>query len=434
MPMSTSENLTSTSDFESTNRTVIVGGGIAGLTLALTLAKHGVASVVLEARTRLSEAGAGIQLGPNATHILRDLGVLDDLKLSAVAPEAIVVADAATGREITELPLGAWMEQRHGAPYLVTHRADLQAALLAQVAAHSAIDLRLGWQLKQLCSDQRETAGIAGTPANPAILDITERGAISTPLVVGADGVWSALRFALVASQGEGHTTHRMSGKVSHLTYSGMTAARTTLKSDDLPAHLRRLATHVWMAPNAHLVMYPIRSGGDVALVAITAAPEPEQGWGVAVDRDTFLAGFKALNQNVAAVLDRAGSWKRWALFNPLPLKTWSRDRLILIGDAAHPILPFLAQGGAMAIEDGYVLGRLIAAHGPDPQRVFPAFEKQRCQRVGQVQRASRENGRIYHLDGLAAKGRNFAMRATPSRLLMQRYDWIYNWSFEAGQ
>lgn len=400
---------------EQTDCPVIVGGGIAGLTLAITLARQGKASVVLEAQPAPSEAGAGIQLGPNATRILRDLGLLKHLQVSAVAPQSIAVGDARTGRAIVELPLGDWMEKRYGAPYLVVHRADLQKVLLKQAGAEAGIDLRFGRRVSHVALDAQRNGSAGGT--ENATVAFEDGGSLSGPLFVGADGIWSTLRRALHASPAE-------------LKYSGMTASRTTLKMDELPARFQRNVTHVWLAAKAHIVMYPIRGGADVALIVVTKSPEPDQGWGASVARQVFLDGLTAIHRDIQTVLHAAGDWKRWALFDPAPLKTWSNGCGILIGDAAHPILPFLAQGGAMAIEDGYVLGRLIGRDGADPQRVFPAFKAQRMQRVGQVQSASRSNGRIYHVSGLQAMGRDLAMRTVPPGFLMQRYDWIYNWRY----
>ena len=398
---------------ELTDRTVIAGGGIAGLTLALTLAQQNVPSVVLEARPTPSEAGAGIQIGPNAARIFHDLGVLDTLRAAAVAPEAIVVAEAASGRPIAQLPLGDWMEKRYGAPYLVAHRADLQATLLKRAAECSGVDLRFDHAVCGVMLEHGQSDLQAGT----ATLLLQSGGSIAAPLLVAADGVWSTLRRSAWPQSAD-------------LAYAGMTAARALVKPNDLPVQFQRRATHVWLGPKAHIVMYPVRSGADIALVVITAAPQPEEGWGVPVERHSFLNNFKGLHRDVASVLQAGDNWKRWALFDPAPLPAWSRAQMVLIGDAAHPVLPFLAQGGAMAIEDGYVLGRLIAHYGLEPHRVFPAFETARRARVARLQQASRENGRIYHMSGLMAKGRNLAMRGVPPGILMQRYDWLYAWRY----
>ncbi len=395
-----------------TSDVVIAGGGIAGLTLALTLAKAGRRALVLEGRDAFSEAGAGIQLGPNATRILRSLGLLDDLAAYAVSPDEIIVSDAKSGRQIARLPLGRWIEDRHGAPYLVVRRTDLQSVLVAHARREAAITIEMGRHVSGLTPVDADAAQSAG-----AALTSDEGETFAGAVLVGADGLWSALRGAIVQD--------------CDLPYSGMTAARSLVDPSVLPESLRANATHVWLAPSAHVVMYPVDGGRQVALVVITTRPQPSQGWGVAVDRQAFLAGFSELNADLLEVLQATQDWRQWALFDPPPLTTWSRGPAMLIGDAAHPMLPFMAQGGAMAIEDAFVLGRLIARHGPVPAHVFPAFESLRLQRAGQIQRASRENGRIYHLGGIAARGRDMAMRTAPPQFLMMRYDWIYAWRYD---
>ncbi len=388
------------------DRVVIAGGGIAGLVLAITLARAGIASLVLEARPAPSEAGAGIQLGPNATHILREIDVLDALTPSAVAPQYIQVANAQSGKHIVRLPLGEWIEARHEAPYLVAHRADLQQALLERASAEPNIEMQF----------DRKVTGL-DSMGNGSGLVTADGEIIATPLAVGADGIWSALRADLAG------------GYV--LRYAGTTAARALVATTAMPEPLRETASFVWLAHKAHIVMYPVRGGTQAAFVVITSGPQQEAGWGGAVDRSAFLARFSDLDGTLRGALDAADDWRQWSLFDPAPQRTWSFGNVQLIGDAAHPMLPFIAQGGAMAIEDGFVLARLIARHGPDPGQVFPAFEALRTQRVGQVQRTARENGRIYHLGGLAARGRDLAMKAAPPQRLMARYDWIYGWRYD---
>ena len=385
---------------------VVAGGGIAGLTLALTLAETAIPVVVLEARAAHAETGAGIQLGPNATRILAALGVGDVLAPTAVCPQAIHVADARSGTVIARLPLGAWMEQRHGAAYWVVHRADLHAALLSRVSETPGISLRNGFEAAEVASG-----------ADATVVRAASGEEIEARLVVGADGLWSRLRQLVCPG--------------FNLTYAGTTAARAVVGLQKVPAALREPLTHVWLAANAHIVAYPVAGGSKLAIVVITQGPQPDAGWGIPVDAKAFLPRFAPVNAQLDQLLAAAEDWRSWALFDPKPLPRWSDGRTVLIGDAAHPILPYLAQGGAMAIEDAYVLGRLVGQHPFDPAIVCEAFEAQRRDRVGQIQRASRENGRIYHLSGVAAAARNMAMRAAPAQRLMQRYDWIYAWRYD---
>ncbi len=397
----------------SDERVVIAGAGIAGLTTALALAHCGLASLVLEQRSEFSAAGAGIQLGPNATRILGELGVLAELADAAVAPDAIAVADARSGRQIVRLPLGPWIEQRCDAPYLVAHRADLQRALVSKAGANPLIEVRLG------CA----VAGPSSPPNRPAgdqtLIELSDGRHLRAPLVVGADGMWSILARALRPSL--------------DTAYSGMIAARTLVDFTILPARFDARLTYVWLAPDAHVVMYPVSAGAKAALVVIRRGPRPESGWSGEIEADRLLKHLDPFNDDLWQILRAGETWRQWPLFDPQPLDSWSWHNVQLIGDAAHPMLPFNAQGGAMAIEDGFVLGQLIAQHGPRPDIVFPVFRSLRWRRVAQVQRAARQNGRIYHLQGLAARGRDLAMRVLPPDRLMQRYDWIYQWRYDRG-
>ena len=388
---------------ENKGTTLICGGGIGGLTLALALAKWGRRSRILEARPEFSTVGAGIQLGPNATRLLDNLDVSAHLAATAVSPRSIHVRDAQSGRALADLPLGAWISGRHGAPYWVVHRAELQAALLATAQASPLIEI---------CTDFR-VEGIE--EFSDKIVVTSASGATTEGLfLVGADGVWSRTRAHVFPD--------------FELRYAGTTAARTIIPMADVPEDHRDIRTGVWLAPSAHIVNYPIRGGDALAVVVISAESEPESGWGVPWPSESVMARVSNFDGALQDLLRRGEGWQRWALFNPKPLRRWSRGRVVLLGDAAHPILPFLAQGGAMAIEDAVVLAWEVARGYGNHGHVFEAYEAQRCNRVAHIQKASRENGTAYHLTGLSASARNMALRSTPAHLLMQRYDWIYGW------
>lgn len=388
---------------------LIAGGGIAGMTLALSLASRGIASQILEARPQLSEAGAGIQLGPNATRILSKLEVAGHLAESSTAPHTIVVRDARSGADIARLPLGDWIAKRHGAPYWVTHRRDLQAALHARVKDMPLIKMQFGYAVEGVTE---HGDGITVTAADGRTSD--------GKLLVGADGIWSRVRGFVQPDYA--------------LNFSGMMAVRALAAMDHVPEVLRDNATGVWLMADAHIVKYPVESGSAVALVIIAPQSSPELGWESPVDVEHLTRGLGPVNADLQVLISAAREWRRWSLYDTPPMASWSRGNVMLIGDAAHPILPFLAQGGGMAIEDGFVLGHLIADHhGSSPALAWRAFEAQRMSRVGRVQKASRQNGQIYHLGGLAAAARNFTMKTAPAVRLMQRYDWVYNWQFDAA-
>jgi salicylate hydroxylase len=382
---------------------LIAGGGIGGLGLALALAGHGLASSVLEARAELAEAGAGIQIGPNGVHILRAIAVAERLAPLAGVPRAILVNHATSGRHLAELPLGAWIAHRHGAPYWTAHRADLHAALLEAARENGLVEIVPGFAI--------ETFDVTGTGVTARSSDARTR---SGAALIGADGLWSAVRERLI-----GPSVHAFAGK---------TATRTVIAASAMPALVDPGATGVWLAPDAHVVHYPVRAGAEIALVVICDEGWREPGWSGPADRAALLARMRGAAPALTAVLEAGEVWHKWALFDPQPLAAWSRGPVTLLGDAAHPILPFLAQGGVMALEDGLTLARELAASPDDPATACQRYERARRKRTARVQAASRRNGQIYHLAGAAAIARDLALGALPGRTVMSQLDWLYGW------
>ncbi|MEM9354745.1 MAG: FAD-dependent monooxygenase [Pseudomonadota bacterium] len=385
----------------STSRTIIVGAGIAGLTLSLALARLGIRSRVLEARASASTDGAGIQLGPNATRILRELGALDAVSKHAGRPKAIVVRKIEDGQVISELPLPTPDSASDQAPYLVVHRSALHDALLAKATVSDEVDLRYGFECQEVILGGTEVTA-QGQQGETEVGD----------LIVGCDGLWSSVRDVIAPE--------------FQLPYSGMIAARAIVPADQAPKSLQDCNTGVWLGPAAHIVKYPIEAGQSIALIVVSRHPQRLQGWGRDVDPQTVLQRLPSHEPALASLLQAAPIWHQWALYDPSPIPKWWSGRAIVIGDAAHPILPFLAQGGAMAIEDAFSLASLLQQHGGPA--AFPEFDRQRRDRINAVQAASRKNGQIYHLSGVAAVARDVTMRLIPARQLMRRYDWIYKW------
>ena len=383
---------------------LIAGAGIAGLTLALALARQGIASHILERREELSEAGAGIQLGPNAMQVLTRLGVAARLEPEAGRPESILVHDGASGRRLTTLPLGQAMAARLGAPYRVAHRADLQAALVAAVHETSAISLITGFEL----AAWDETDG-------GVVVRATSGAHQEGAALIGADGPWSTVRRVLFPAHPPG--------------YAGKRAARTMIPAQLAAKRFKAPSTGVWLGRDAHVVHYPVRGHREIAVVAIVDETAAREGWGGPIEPAAVLARLKGFAPELLAFLDLAVEWRAWSLYDPPPLPAWSRGRVCVIGDAAHPILPFLAQGGAMAIEDAETLARVLAASPLEPGAAFARFETLRCARVMRVQEASRANGRIFHMHGLPGLARDVALGVAPGRLMMARYDWLYGWN-----
>jgi salicylate hydroxylase len=387
---------------------VIAGGGIGGLTLGLALAKNGLASTILERDEAFSEAGAGIQLGPNAVRILQGLGVGAPLTSLVTCPQAITVLDGPSGRPLARLPLGKWIARRHGAPYWVARRADLQAALLAAVKASPLIEVATAFEVARF-----EESG-------DEICVLSQDGRMARgALLVGADGHWSTVRHQLWPSNG--------------LTFAGKTAARALLPMETLPRPYSEPVTCVWLAPQCHVVHYPVRGGAELAVVVIANEQWMGRGWSATADRETVLDKLAPFAPGLRKVLASARDWRKWALYDHSPLQRWSRGRTTLLGDAAHPILPFLAQGGAMAIEDAATLAAVLAAHQLDVAGALLQYERTRRPRVSRVQTASRQSGRIYHLAGPLAAARNLVLRNVPGGRIMSRYDWLYGWNCTYG-
>lgn len=387
---------------------VIAGAGIGGLTAALALARAGFRPVLLEQVARLTEAGAGIQLSPNAVGVLRDLGLAERLAPRVVAPEAICIRNARTGRELVRVPLGRDAEARYGAPYWVIHRGDLQAVLLEAVAAEPDIALRLGAKAEDFALHAHGVT-VRARRGHQRFDSVDELGLA----LIAADGVWSTLRAVL----GEREPA-----------FARRTAWRAVVPAERVTAELRASVTNLWLGANAHLVHYPVRAGAMVNIVAIIEDAWREPGWSAVGRREELLARFARWAPAAQALLALPEQWLKWALFEGPVARRRDRGPVTLIGDAAHPMLPFVAQGGAMAIEDAAVLAARLAERADDPAAALRAYEAQRRARTVRVQRAAHRVGQIYHLRGPAAALRDAALAAMGGPRLLARYDWLYGW------
>lgn len=382
---------------------LIAGAGIAGLTLALALARKALPCRILERRSEPAEAGAGIQLGPNAMGVLARLGAAEAIEQFAGRPEAIEVSDGASGRLLAGLPLGAAIQRRFGAPYRVMHRADLHQALLGACRAQSGIEIVTGFEVTGW-----EESGPLVTVSS------TDNSTAEGSALVGADGIWSTVRRRLFPD--------------APLIYSGKMAARTIIPAGAAGPQFARAVTGVWIARDAHVVHYPVRAGREIAVIVIVDEAVPREGWGGEIAGDAVMSRISHFAPDLLAFLRNGSNWHSWSLYDPIPLRGWYRGRAVLTGDAAHPILPFLAQGGAMAIEDAETLANVIAITPDNPAAAFPRFERLRQPRIIRVQNASRDNGVIFHLGGPMGLARNAALATVPGTMLMRRYDWLYGW------
>jgi salicylate hydroxylase len=395
------------------SRTIFVAGaGIGGLTASLALAARGFRVVVLEKAERLEEAGAGLQVSPNASRVLVDLGLKDRLGRRAITPEAISIMSARAGREIVRLPLGEEAAARAGAPYWVMHRADLQAALYAAVNEHPDIDLRFGWQFEDAAAHAKGLT-IVQRSGNARHQELALA-------LVGADGIWSSVRHHLFPE--------------AQPQFSGLIAWRGTLDATQLPREYTAPRVQLWMGPGAHLVAYPISGARQINVVAIVPGTWNRPGWSVPGDGVELKAAFDASRWPGPArmLIGAVDIWRRWALFTVQEDGEWTSGSIALLGDAAHAMLPFAAQGAGMAIEDAAVLAKILSQSPLDNANQVAAalkrYAKLRRPRVARVQRAAGSLGRTYHLTGPFALARDVAIRAIGAQRMMERQSWIYDW------
>lgn len=382
---------------------VIAGGGIGGIATALALAKYDIESQVYERRAEFPEEGAGIQIGPNGTRILSDLGVADVLQDLAAVPDALSARDGLTGQELTRLPLGTWIAERHGSPYWTAHRKDLHNALRMRAAADPRITLKCRCEIVSFVNDDNGIRAIGATG------EVIEGQAL-----VCADGLWSDLRKKMGAS-----------GIPQPV---GKTAYRSITPADDLPPELTPNAVHIWLAPGVHVVHYPVNAGRDIALVVIANDASREAGWEHPALAQTVQDRICNLSKPLQSLVAKAQDWRHWSLYAMPPLERWSVGRATLLGDAAHPVLPFLAQGAVLALEDAKMLACCLAGERHDVATALQNYEHARRRRVRRVAEASRRNGRIYHMSGTMALARNTTMRLTRPARMMAGFDWLYGW------
>lgn len=369
-------------------RVAIIGGGIGGLTAALACRAGGAAVTIHEQADEIGDAGAGIQVSPNAAWVLDRLGLLPDLAEIATRPEAVILNDALTGAALARVPMGDAAQARYGHGSYVIHRADL-AMLLAKAADRAGVALNLGAEL-------------------------TDAADLDADVVIAADGIKSRQRAALF---GGGDPVFS-----DHVAWRALVPL-----SGAVPAITRN-----WLAPGRHVVTYPLRQSTApvMNIVAVEETRDPaDANWRQPGDLATFQKRFGGFCPALADLLARVETVHKWGLFHHPPLGQWVTDRVALLGDAAHPMVPFLAQGAAMAIEDAWILA-LCLDQGEDVAAALAVYQARRMGRAGAVQAASLRAGGLYHAGGAKRLMRNGGMRMIGAfwpGLFARRMDWIYD-------
>lgn len=384
------------------DRIIIAGGGIGGLATALGLAQKGYTSIILEKSAQLGEIGAGIQLGPNAFHAFDYLGVGDEARKMAVYIDNLRLMDALSGDEIARIPLGDDFRTRFGNPYAVVHRGDLHKVFLDACKASDLIDINTSADVVDYQQDQSKVT-----------VFLKNKEQLTGRALIGADGLWSNVRNKLV-----GDGAPRVSG---HTTY------RSVIPYGDMPVDLRWNAATLWAGPKCHIVHYPLSGWKYFNLVVTYHNDVHEPVAGLPVDYDEVKKGFEHVAPIARQIIERGKDWKLWVLCDRDPIMNWVDGRVALLGDAAHPMLQYLAQGACMAMEDAVCLSVEMQAHSGDIEPALNAYQVRRRIRTARVQLQSREVGdHIYHPDGAHAQLRNQIMGAKSPEEWYDVMAWLY--------
>ena len=389
---------------------VVAGGGIGGLAAALAASRAGCDVRLLERAAAFSEVGAGVQLGPNVTRVLHAWGLSDALKSVAAFPARLQVRNAEGGQLLGELPLGEAMASRYGAPYATLHRADLHGVLIEALQPHSDIKTHAGRALQSF--SQSAEAVRLRTATGPDI---------ECDALIGADGLWSTVRQQML---GDG-----LPRRTGHLAY------RALIPQATLPSPLRTNDVTVWLGRQMHVVQYPVRGGEQLNVVAFVHGEVPDDAgalidWDHSANRSDLQAALGNTSAGLHSLIDAIPAWRRWVMYDRPPMHgahQHALGRVALLGDAAHPMRPYLSQGAGMAIEDAAELGNALSqakAVAFDVPALLQRYALNRWQRNSCVQKRALRNGQIFHAEGVMRWGRDASLKLLGARVLDM--PWLY--------
>lgn len=381
---------------------LISGGGIGGLITAYALAKKGYAVRLFEQASEFGEVGAGIQLGPNIFRALEKLGLKDVILADAHIPPSQEMRNALSGALVTNMPLGKeFIDRFGGQPYAVTHRADIHGTFLKACQDNDLVTLETNRRVESY-----DDTGDGVT------ITLNNGETVKGRALIAADGMWSKIRERVV-SDGK----PRVSG---HIAY------RAVLKADQVPKDLWRPDVVLWAGPRTHFVHYPLRRGELYNLVAVFHSDHYEEGWDAEGSKELLWKHFDGQVPEVLRMLELINTWRMWVLCDREPVKNWSQGNVTLLGDAAHPMLQYLAQGACMATEDAVVLADKVAEQPDDIPAAFKAYEQARYLRTARVQIMARVYGEFYHARGVTAELRDIAVGGRTVQEAREGIAWLY--------
>jgi salicylate hydroxylase len=383
---------------------IVIGGGIGGLAAALALLKRGLDVEVYEQAPELKEVGAGIQISSNGTRVLYELGLKEALARVQALPSRRVIRHWSTGETWNWFELGPVTTQRYGTPHVMLHRGDLHGALADAVRAIRPDAIKLGRRVAEIRSanGHAEARFEGGDTVRAAYL-------------IGADGIHSRVRAGLFGAD--------------RSEFTGCVAWRGLVPMDRLPSHLAQLQGTNWLGPHGHVLHYPVRRGEIMNFISMVERDDWQiESWVTQGTQDELANDFHGWHADVHAIIERIATPYKWALYVRGPMARWSKDRITLLGDACHPTLPFLGQGGVMAIEDGYIVAACLAKYFDDPATALARYEEIRRERTAAVVRKAHENRRSVFSRALgdpAAVAVEVAREWQQERV-RERMEWLY--------